>query len=77
MTVQSDNASVPLPTAPTAAAEPPPAPKPAKLPREEDPRNPNKRLAALFDEGTLQLIRDDDDSGMLAGVGCLSELLCR
>ena len=28
-----------------------PAKKP-KLPREDDPRNPNHRLAALFDEGS-------------------------
>ena len=40
-----------------------------KLPREEDPRNPNHRLAAFFDEGTLELISADDDSGMLAAVG--------
>ncbi|MGH3364323.1 MAG: acyl-CoA carboxylase subunit beta [Nocardioidaceae bacterium] len=46
-----------------------PAAKPAKLPREEDPRNPNHRLAALFDEGTLELITEDDGSGMLAAVG--------
>ena len=32
----------------TATATPAPA-KPAKLPREQDPRNPNHRLAALFD----------------------------
>jgi acetyl-CoA/propionyl-CoA carboxylase carboxyl transferase subunit len=43
--------------------------KPAKLPREQDPRNPNYRLAALFDEGTLELITEDDGSGMLAAVG--------
>ena len=43
--------------------------KPAKLPREEDPRNPVHRLTALFDEGTLELITPDDDSGMLAAVG--------
>jgi acetyl-CoA/propionyl-CoA carboxylase carboxyl transferase subunit len=47
----------------------PPAAKPAKLPREQDPRNPNHRLAALFDEGTLELITEDDGSGMLAGTG--------
>ncbi|MGZ5418592.1 MAG: carboxyl transferase domain-containing protein, partial [Nocardioides sp.] len=52
-------------TAPTTA---PPA-KPVKLPREQDPRNPNHRLAALFDEGTLELITEDDGSGMLAAVG--------
>ena len=44
-------------------------PSRAKLPREQDPRNPNLRLAALFDEGTLELITDDDGSGMLAAVG--------
>jgi acetyl-CoA/propionyl-CoA carboxylase carboxyl transferase subunit len=46
-----------------------PAAKPAKPPREQDPRNPNIRLAALFDEGTLELITEDDGSGMLAGTG--------
>ncbi len=46
-----------------------PSTKPAKPPREEDPRNPNHRLAALFDEGTLELITEDDLSGMLAGIG--------
>src|SRR5919107_2748482 len=49
----------------------PPAAAPArvKVPRDQDPRNPNKRLAAFFDEGTLELITEDDDSGMLAAVG--------
>ncbi len=46
-----------------------PKAKPAKLPREQDPRNPNHRLAAFFDDGTLELITPDDDSGMLAAVG--------
>jgi len=41
----------------------------AKLPREEDPRHPLKRLTALFDDGTLELISPDDDSGMLAATG--------
>jgi acetyl-CoA/propionyl-CoA carboxylase carboxyl transferase subunit len=52
-------------------APPAPAAAPAKvkLPREQDPRNPNKRLAAFFDEGTLELITADDGSGMLAAVG--------
>ncbi|MGH3498324.1 MAG: acyl-CoA carboxylase subunit beta [Nocardioidaceae bacterium] len=45
------------------------AAKPAKLPREQDPRNPNLRLAALFDDGSVELISDDDGSGMLAAVG--------
>ena len=37
--------------------------------RTEDPRHPLHRLTALFDEGTLELITPDDDSGMLAAVG--------
>jgi acetyl-CoA/propionyl-CoA carboxylase carboxyl transferase subunit len=40
--------------------------RPAKLPREQDPRNPVTRLTALLDEGTLELITPDDLSGMLA-----------
>uniref|UniRef100_UPI0016002862 acyl-CoA carboxylase subunit beta n=1 Tax=Nocardioides pelophilus TaxID=2172019 RepID=UPI0016002862 len=43
--------------------------KPAKLPRSEDPRNPVKRLTALLDDGSLELISPDDESGMLAAVG--------
>ncbi|MDE0775409.1 MAG: acyl-CoA carboxylase subunit beta [Nocardioides sp.] len=37
--------------------------------RAEDPRNPVTRLEALLDDGTLELITPDDDSGMLAAVG--------
>ncbi|HEY9393472.1 MAG TPA: carboxyl transferase domain-containing protein [Nocardioides sp.] len=48
---------------------PAPARKQQKLPRDQDPRNPLTRLRALFDEGTVQLISPDDDSGMLAAVG--------
>ena len=40
-----------------------------KLPREQDPRNPQHRLAALLDAGSVQLISTDDDSGMLAATG--------
>jgi acetyl-CoA/propionyl-CoA carboxylase carboxyl transferase subunit len=60
----------------TTTAPPPPAsaagslpPKKEKLPRELDPRNPNFRLQALFDPGSVELITDDDDSGMLAATG--------
>ncbi|HSN44366.1 MAG TPA: carboxyl transferase domain-containing protein [Propionibacteriaceae bacterium] len=42
-----------------------------KLPRELDPRNPNTRLAALFDEGSLRLISEDSGNGMLAGTGTI------
>jgi acetyl-CoA/propionyl-CoA carboxylase carboxyl transferase subunit len=55
-------------TAP-ARETPAPAARPARLPREQDPRNPNTRLASFFDDGTCELITADDDSGMLAAVG--------
>ena len=34
-----------------------------------DPRSPRARLTALFDEGSLDTITADDDSGVLVGVG--------
>ncbi len=40
-----------------------------KVDRESDPRNPVKRLAAFFDDGSLELLTEHDDSGMLAGRG--------
>ncbi|NEE02085.1 acyl-CoA carboxylase subunit beta [Phytoactinopolyspora halotolerans] len=43
--------------------------RPEKPSRDEDPRNPNHRLAALLDAGSLELISPDDRSGMLAAVG--------
>jgi acetyl-CoA/propionyl-CoA carboxylase carboxyl transferase subunit len=43
--------------------------KPAKLPREQDPRHPVTRLASFFDADTMELITPDDLSGMLAAVG--------
>ena len=48
------------------------APAKVRLPREEDPRNPNFRLTALMDPGSLQLITDDDRSGMLAATGTIN-----
>src|SRR4051794_14907194 len=59
-------APAPTPTAPVA----PPAK--VKLPRDQDPRNPNFRLAALLDEGSVELITPDEDSGMLAAVGTIN-----
>ncbi len=53
----------------TTTNDPAAAAKPAKPPRDQDPRHPKKRLGALFDDGTLELISPDDDSGMLAAVG--------
>lgn len=46
--------------------------KPPRVPREEDPRNPNFRLAALLDEGSMVLLSPDDDSGMLAASGSIN-----
>ena len=57
---------------PAAAPAPPVAAKKEKLPRELDPRNPNHRLAALLDGGSVELITPDDDSGMLAAVGTIN-----
>ncbi|MGH8776161.1 MAG: acyl-CoA carboxylase subunit beta [Jiangellaceae bacterium] len=53
----------------TAVESRPAPPRPAKVPREEDPRNPNHRLAAFFDHGSMQLLGPDDGSGMLAAMG--------
>jgi len=44
---------------------------PEKPPRDQDPRHPRHRLEALLDDGTLELISADDDSGMLAAVGSI------
>lgn len=46
--------------------------KPAKLPREQDPRNPIHRLTAFFDAGTMQLLVPDNTSGMLAARGAIN-----
>jgi acetyl-CoA/propionyl-CoA carboxylase carboxyl transferase subunit len=54
--------------APAAAA----TAKKIKLPREEDPRNPNLRLQALLVVGSVELITPDDDSGMLAATGTIN-----
>jgi acetyl-CoA/propionyl-CoA carboxylase carboxyl transferase subunit len=44
-----------------------PAPQAAEA--AADPRDPRIRLLALFDEGSLRLLTDEDTSGALAGVG--------
>ncbi|HEV2343170.1 MAG TPA: carboxyl transferase domain-containing protein [Actinocrinis sp.] len=46
--------------------------KPAKPSREDDPRGPLKRLAKLFDEGTLELLTPFDDSGFVAAIGLVN-----
>ena len=45
------------------------ATRPAKPPREDDPRHPAKRLDALLDAGSMQVLSADDDSGMMSAVG--------
>jgi len=42
---------------------------PTKPPREDDPRHPLHRMGALLDEGSLELLTEDDGSGMLAARG--------
>jgi acetyl-CoA/propionyl-CoA carboxylase carboxyl transferase subunit len=58
-------------TSPAAPAAPTPAGK-IKLPRDQDPRNPNHRLRHLLDVGSVTPITADDDSGMLAAVGTIN-----
>jgi acetyl-CoA/propionyl-CoA carboxylase carboxyl transferase subunit len=43
--------------------------RPAKVPRDADPRHPRRRLEALLDAGSVTLISPEDDSGMLAVSG--------
>ena len=45
--------------------------RPAKLAREEDPRNPVARLTHLLDPGSLELITPDTVCGMLAARGTI------
>jgi acetyl-CoA/propionyl-CoA carboxylase carboxyl transferase subunit len=45
--------------------------KPAKQSREDDPRNPLKRLAKLFDPQTVELLTPFDDSGFVAAHGLI------
>jgi acetyl-CoA/propionyl-CoA carboxylase carboxyl transferase subunit len=42
---------------------------PSEAAETADPRDPRVRLLALFDEGSLRLLTDEDKSGALAGVG--------
>src|SRR3546814_14740672 len=45
------------------------ATKPAKPAREDDLRHPLHRLTAFYDAGSLELLTEHDDSGMLAARG--------
>jgi acetyl-CoA/propionyl-CoA carboxylase carboxyl transferase subunit len=58
----------------TVASE---APKRIKVPRDQDLRNPNFRLQALLDPGSVKLITPDDNSGMLAATGTINPLMAR
>ncbi|MEO8518343.1 MAG: carboxyl transferase domain-containing protein [Dermatophilaceae bacterium] len=54
---------------PSPAAEEAVAATKPKIDRENDPRNPRKRLEEFFDPGTLELITADDASGVLCATG--------
>ena len=54
---------------PSPAAEMAVAATRPNIDRENDPRNPRKRLAAFFDDGMLELITAEDTSGILCAVG--------
>ena len=54
---------------PSPAAEQAVAATKPRIDRENDPRNPRKRLEAFFDDGTLELITAEDTSGILCAVG--------
>ncbi len=41
-----------------------------------DPRNPRLRLEHFFDDGSLELLTERDDSGMLAGRGTVDGVAC-
>ncbi len=45
--------------------------KKARLPRDQDPRNPRFRLAALLDEGTVSYLPGEPDTGMLTATGAI------
>ena len=70
--IAPSTAPVPQGTRASAEAAAPAAPKKIKLPRDQDPRNPNARLGALLDAGSVELITADDDSGMLAATGMIN-----
>ena len=71
---QTENGSSPVAAAPAAAPARPAAAKPATPARPAPAglrRDPQSRLEALFDPGTLELLFPADDSGVLAGTGLI------
>ncbi|HMH39254.1 MAG TPA: acyl-CoA carboxylase subunit beta, partial [Streptosporangiaceae bacterium] len=61
----------------TAADVPPQAARPAAAPAALPvalPRDPQERLAALFDQGTLQVLPAEERSGVVAGTGLVHGL---
>ncbi|GAB3588975.1 acyl-CoA carboxylase subunit beta [Calidifontibacter terrae] len=43
-----------------------------KIDPEKDPRNPRKRLEAFFDEGSVELLTEQDTSGALTAIGTVA-----
>jgi acetyl-CoA/propionyl-CoA carboxylase carboxyl transferase subunit len=72
MTMTTDRGTAPRTTPARQHAVASKAPKKIKVPRDQDPRNPNIRLQALLDPGSVELITPDDDSGMLAATGTIN-----
>ena len=68
MTAVADLSGESAPTGAPKAADPA---KPAKPSRQDDPRNPLKRLAKLFDSGTVELLTPFDDCGFVAAQGLI------
>jgi acetyl-CoA/propionyl-CoA carboxylase carboxyl transferase subunit len=75
MTMTTARGTTPTTAAPrhrASAAVASDVPKKIKVSRDQDPRNPNFRLQALLDPGSVELITPDDDSGMLAATGTIN-----
>jgi acetyl-CoA/propionyl-CoA carboxylase carboxyl transferase subunit len=68
--VAASAANGPAANGPAPKASAPPGAGPAAGPQ----RDPQSRLEALFDEGTLELLLPADDSGVLAGVGRIGDV---
>ena len=68
---QAQNGKAAAPAAPARPAAATPAASAPAPAHQSLKRDPQSRLEALFDAGTLELLRPADDSGMLAGTGTI------